>query len=277
MTDPYAVLGLKPGASEADIKAAWRRLARQYHPDHNPNNPAAEARFKQIKAAYDLLKAGGFGGGASSSAGTASTGGDALGGTVVNLSVHELARLDEMLRLVGAPVNAYTRGLALRLCVECSHWWIRLLERHPKGRLIYTERGFGGNRYIYRVYEAANSALSDRPYTGGTPVDMNAATSRMAEAVVLMCRYGDRPVTANNRRHAIGLMLDFSSELLTRAARGDTVQVRIPDHDGATVYSAPLWNWFRETLNPKADYWHRLPPYKRTWWRRLLYTCGWLV
>jgi DnaJ-class molecular chaperone len=53
--DPYEVLGLKRDASERDIRAAYRRLAKQHHPDLNPGNRAAEERFKEVSAANDLL------------------------------------------------------------------------------------------------------------------------------------------------------------------------------------------------------------------------------
>lgn len=56
MTDPYAALGLTPKASAEEIKAAYRRLIKQSHPDLNPDDPGAEARFKAISAAHDLLK-----------------------------------------------------------------------------------------------------------------------------------------------------------------------------------------------------------------------------
>lgn len=56
MRDPYDVLGLKPGASEAEIKSAYRKLARQNHPDLHPNDKKAEERFKEISAAYDVLR-----------------------------------------------------------------------------------------------------------------------------------------------------------------------------------------------------------------------------
>lgn len=54
-TDYYKELELERGASEEEIKKSFRRLARQYHPDANPNNPAAEERFKAISEAYDVL------------------------------------------------------------------------------------------------------------------------------------------------------------------------------------------------------------------------------
>lgn len=55
MTDPYSILGVAKGASEADIKKAYRKLAKTLHPDTNQNNPAAAERFSQVTAAYDLL------------------------------------------------------------------------------------------------------------------------------------------------------------------------------------------------------------------------------
>jgi DnaJ-class molecular chaperone len=53
--DPYEVLGVKKDASEADIRAIYRKLAKQFHPDLNPGNKQAEARFKEIGAAYGIV------------------------------------------------------------------------------------------------------------------------------------------------------------------------------------------------------------------------------
>lgn len=53
--DLYVVLGLPHGATESDIKRAYRRLARRYHPDINPGDRLAEARFRQILDAYETL------------------------------------------------------------------------------------------------------------------------------------------------------------------------------------------------------------------------------
>ena len=52
---PYEVLGVKPDASPDDIRKSYRKLAKQLHPDLNPGKPEAEARFKTVTAAYDLL------------------------------------------------------------------------------------------------------------------------------------------------------------------------------------------------------------------------------
>src|ERR1700726_1504419 len=52
---PYEVLGVKPDASADQIRSAYRTLAKELHPDLNPGKPEAEARFKTVTAAYDLL------------------------------------------------------------------------------------------------------------------------------------------------------------------------------------------------------------------------------
>ena len=54
-SDYYKVLGVERSASEADIKSAYRKLARKYHPDVNPNDKEAEAQFKEINEAYQVL------------------------------------------------------------------------------------------------------------------------------------------------------------------------------------------------------------------------------
>jgi DnaJ-class molecular chaperone len=53
--DFYDTLGVKRDASEDDIKKAYRKLARQYHPDRNPGDKQAEAKFKEVQLAYDVL------------------------------------------------------------------------------------------------------------------------------------------------------------------------------------------------------------------------------
>lgn len=70
--DPYKVLGVSPGASDEEIKKAYRALAKKYHPDLNPGDAEAARRMKEVNAAYEQIKnpekfqsagsAGGYGG-----------------------------------------------------------------------------------------------------------------------------------------------------------------------------------------------------------------------
>ena len=53
--DPYVTLGVSRGASEKDIKSAYRKLAKELHPDRNQDNPKAAERFNEVTRAYDLL------------------------------------------------------------------------------------------------------------------------------------------------------------------------------------------------------------------------------
>jgi DnaJ-class molecular chaperone len=53
---PYDILGIKKNASDDEIKVAYRKLAKKYHPDLNPDNPEADEKFKEASAAHDFLK-----------------------------------------------------------------------------------------------------------------------------------------------------------------------------------------------------------------------------
>jgi DnaJ-class molecular chaperone len=54
-SDFYALLGVNRNATESEIKSAYRRLARELHPDANPNDPEAHERFKEVSMAYEVL------------------------------------------------------------------------------------------------------------------------------------------------------------------------------------------------------------------------------
>ena len=56
MNDPYSILGVSSAATDEEISRAYRKLARQYHPDLNPGNAYAESRMKEINSAYEAIK-----------------------------------------------------------------------------------------------------------------------------------------------------------------------------------------------------------------------------
>src|SRR5665647_3548103 len=55
MRDPYDILGVSKGASEAEVKSAYRRMAKKLHPDANKHDPKAASRFAEINAAYEIV------------------------------------------------------------------------------------------------------------------------------------------------------------------------------------------------------------------------------
>lgn len=108
--DFYKTLGVSEDASESDIKKAYRKLSRKYHPDLNPDDKQAEKKFKEISEAYDVLSdkkqreeydqirrygasgmgAGGFGGGGFSGYPGADAFGGFRGGTSANINIDDL-------------------------------------------------------------------------------------------------------------------------------------------------------------------------------------------
>jgi curved DNA-binding protein CbpA len=58
MNDPYAVLGVSRSASDAEVTAAYRKMAKKYHPDLNPGDKTAAAKMSEVNAAYDMIKSG---------------------------------------------------------------------------------------------------------------------------------------------------------------------------------------------------------------------------
>ena len=56
MNNPYEILGVSPNSTDDEIKEAYRKLAKKYHPDIHPDKVLAEAKMKEINYAYDTIK-----------------------------------------------------------------------------------------------------------------------------------------------------------------------------------------------------------------------------
>jgi molecular chaperone DnaJ len=129
--DYYQVLGVARDASEEDLKKAYRKLAMQYHPDRNPGDKAAEAKFKELNEAYDILKdaekraaydryghaafEGGVGGGGGPGGG-GFAGGNPFGGAFEDIFEEMFGGLGRR----GGRGGAVGRGADLRTAVEVT-------------------------------------------------------------------------------------------------------------------------------------------------------------
>jgi curved DNA-binding protein CbpA len=106
MNDPYSVLGVSPGASEEEVKKAYRELARKYHPDNYHDNPLADLaqeKMKEVNEAYDAITKGGASGGKTYSPGGSSSGGSAeLAPVRAAIKSGELARAEQLLAAAAA-------------------------------------------------------------------------------------------------------------------------------------------------------------------------------
>jgi DnaJ-like protein len=127
MEDPYAVLGLAPGASEREVAAAYRHLAKQMHPDLSGDGPTATARMAALNAAHDALRDGA--GAAPSGASGHWTGGRSAGRPADPLRRtlgHELLRVldpDEPLALV-TPVSTWASPRAVLALSDRRLLWL---------------------------------------------------------------------------------------------------------------------------------------------------------
>lgn len=118
MKDPYEVLGVPHGASEDEIKKAYRDLARKYHPDNYANNPLADLaqeKMKEINEAYDALTKGGGASAGSSGYNSGYNAGSSYGGSY-NAGGGASAELNEVRRLIQmgniAQAEAKLEGIA---------------------------------------------------------------------------------------------------------------------------------------------------------------------
>ena len=164
--DPYQVLGVSRDASDAEIKKAFRKLARQYHPDRNEGSANAEARFKEVQSAYDKIGSaearrkhqqeqmfGGFGGGGNPFGGRGGFGG--MGGMEDVLS--------QMFGRSAAGAQQRGAGMGQRPVQERGHnatCWLDLTPEEAKTggsfRIAYTQLIPGSHGSIDRKKRTLN-------------------------------------------------------------------------------------------------------------------------
>ncbi len=168
MNNPYEVLGLKPGASEAEIKAAYKELVKKYHPDKYQNNPLAdlaEEKMQEINEAYDaLMKNRGTSGRASGSQAYRGTSGGYTGGSADSSAYYAVRQALDRNDLPGAEqllINMPDRSAEwffLSGVLSYKKGWVddamsnvrQAMDMDPNNfeyRQIYQQMAAGGNMY----------------------------------------------------------------------------------------------------------------------------------
>lgn len=144
MRNPYEVLELREGASQDDIKAAYKRLVKKYHPDQYANNPLsdlAQEKLKEINQAYDKLRGVSGQGSSSGSYSTSSSNYSGYGEIRANIERGNLAGAEQMLNRISSR-NAewnYLMGIVFlkKGWYEQGHQYIDLAARMEPGNMEY--------------------------------------------------------------------------------------------------------------------------------------------
>lgn len=187
MRDPYEVLGVRHGASEEEIKKAYRELARKYHPDNYANNPLADLaqeKMKEINEAYDMLTKGGTTD-SGSSYGNASYGGSSTAGSGELGEVRrliQLGNLDAAEAKLNAIANHNAEWYYLRGVIAQKRGWMdeaaqnfRIAANMEPGNFEYARAAgsAGSGGYTYRQTQYDNDGSDDLCNLCGTLMCMN--------------------------------------------------------------------------------------------------------
>ena len=241
--DPYEILGVAQGASQQDIKQAYRRLAKRHHPDRNPDDKSAEARFKEVRAAYDVLgdperraqyDRFGAGGPAPDINAWATGGGSPIGGAPFGFDSADLSSIFEQFFSRGdarrgrraTRERSQARGPNLEHSVELS------LEEAAQGierDVILMTNGTGNQKERIRFRLPAGIKDGQRVRLRGKGQDGPGGRGDL----MVRCTVRPHPIL---RRAGNDILLDLPLTF-TEAALGTSVE--IPTLDGTTVVKVP--------------------------------------
>ncbi len=193
MKDPYSVLGVSPDASDAEVKKAYRELARKYHPDNYQNNPLAdlaEEKMKEINEAYETIQKERTGGGGGYRASSGGAGGGYRQQTYTSYS--SSASSNPTYVRVRGLINSGDLGAAERLLAEVpnreAEWYFLTGSiAYRKGWLDEAMQNYSravqmepGNQEYRQALGLLQQRSSYRPYaTGGGMDAMDCCTTMM--------------------------------------------------------------------------------------------------
>jgi curved DNA-binding protein CbpA len=166
--DPYTTLGISPSASDAEVRAAYRRLVQLHHPDHNNGSPESEQRFEEVQEAYAAVRrlrtAGGAGAGGSGAGGaraTAGGGAGASGGPAAGADPDLEARLAAMEQELKAARDARER--AAREARRATEETIRDVREMAGKRASDEDLGYYSTEDSFsKILDDAADGLSER-------------------------------------------------------------------------------------------------------------------
>jgi curved DNA-binding protein CbpA len=165
--DPYKTLGVRPSATDAEVRAAYRRLVQLHHPDHNNGSPESERRFEEVQEAYAAVRrlraAGGAGSGGASgrggSGGASGRGGS--GGPTAGPDPDVEARLAAMEQELRAARDA--RDRAAREARRATEQTIREVREMAGNRPSDEELGYySTDDSLSKILDDAATELSER-------------------------------------------------------------------------------------------------------------------
>jgi molecular chaperone DnaJ len=224
--DLYKVLGISKGASDEEIKKAYRKLAREYHPDRNPDDAEAEEKFKQVQGAYDTLSDpekrkqydagesafGGFGGRQPFTAGPAGQGG------FVDLDLGEL--LSSMFGRGGGGPRGFPPQPGRDLETEVPLSFRQALDGTE---VTVPGAGAGGKRYKAKVPAGVSNGARIRLAGKGAPGPDGGPPGDLYVVVRVMPSPVFKQLDGGNLEVAVPIAV-------TEALRGATIEV--PTLDG---------------------------------------------